>query len=172
MPQAKITATTGSEIVTVSDAKNFIRIDTSDDDALLGNMITQARIWCENYIGKDIVAKTRKYYLEKASSRFEIPFSPIASITSVTVEGVSSSYTTYGINEDIIELDNLGTNKEIIVTYTTAGLDDALLQQAILQFDSSIYYNRADFIVMQGVSFVEIPTNVEHILAPYKNAFI
>lgn len=172
MPQAKITATTGSEIVTVSDAKNFIRIDTSDDDALLGNMITQARIWCENYIGKDIVAKTRKYYLEKASSRFEIPFSPIASIASVTVEGVSSSYTTYGINEDIIELDNLGTNKEIIVTYTTAGLDDALLQQAILQFVSSIYDNRADFIVMQGVSFVEIPTNVEHILAPYKNAFI
>ena len=97
MPQSKITATTGSEIVTVAEAKSFIRIDTSDDDTLLDNMIKQARIWSENYIGKDIVAKTRKYYLEQASSRFEIPFSPIASISSVTVEGVSSNYTTYGV---------------------------------------------------------------------------
>ena len=172
MPQSKITATTGSEIVTIAEAKSFIRIDTSDDDTLLDNMIKQARIWSENYIGKDIVAKTRKYYLEQASSRFEIPFSPIASISSVTVEGVSSNYTTYGINEDVIEINNLGTNKEIIVNYTTAGLDDALLQQAILQFVSTLYDNRADFIVMQGVSFVEVPANVQHILAPYKNAFI
>lgn len=172
MPQSKITATTGSEIVTVSEAKSYIRIDTSDDDALLGDMITQARIWCENYIGKDIVAKTRQYYKELADGRFEIPYAPISSITSITVEGVAATYETYGLYDDVIELNSLGKHKDIIVTYTTAGQDDALLKQAILQFVSTLYDNRADFIVMQGVSFVEIPANVEHILAPYKNAFI
>ena len=172
MPQSKIISTTGSEIVTAADAKNFIRIDTSDDDTLLSNMIKQSRIWCENYIGKDIVAKTRQYYIENVSSRFEIPFGPVASITAVTVEGVSSDYTTYGLYDDVIEFNNLGTNKDVIVSYTTARLDDSLLQQAILQFVSTLYDNRADFIVMQGVSFVEVPANVEHILAPYKNAFI
>lgn len=172
MPQAKIISTTGSEIVTVTDAKNFIRIDTSDDDALLGNMIEQARIWCENYIGKDIVAKSRKYYIEEVSNRFEIPFSPIDTITSVTSEGSTMNYTTYGLYDDVIELNNLGKNKDVIVSYTTSGSDDALLQHAILQFVSTLYDNRADFIVMQGVSFLEVPANVEHILAPYKNAFI
>lgn len=171
MPQAKITATTGSEIVTVTDAKDYIRIDTSDDDTLLGNMIEQARIWCENYIGQDIVAKTRQYYLEYADDRFEIPFAPVSAISSVTIEGNSAEYDTYGLRSDIIALNKLAA-KDIIVTYTTTGLDDGLLQQAILQLVSTFYDNRADFIVMQGVSFVEIPANVKHILAPYKNSFI
>lgn len=171
MPQVKVTATTGSEIVTVSEAKSYIRIDTSDDDTLLGNMIEQARIWCENYIGKDIVAKTRQYYLEEASSRFELPFSPVASISSITVEGSAAEYESYGLHEDVIELNKLAA-KDIIVSYTTAGLDDGLLQQAILQLVSTYYDNRADFIVMQGVSFVQIPANVKQILAPYKNLFI
>jgi hypothetical protein len=82
------------------------------------------------------------------------------------------NYTTYGLYDDVIELNNLGKNKDVIVSYTTSGSDDALLQHAILQFVSTLYDNRADFIVMQGVSFVEVPANVEHILAPYKNAFI
>lgn len=171
MPQVKITATTGSEIVTVADAKGYIRIDTSDDDTLLGNMIEQARIWCENYIGQDIVAKTRQYYLEYTDDRFEIPFAPVSAISSVTVEGVSAAYDTYGLRTDIIALNKLAA-KDIIVTYTTTGLDDGLLQQAILQLVSTFYDNRADFIVMQGVSFVEVPANVKHILAPYKNSFI
>lgn len=172
MPQSKIISTTGSEIVTVTEAKNFIRVDTSDDDTLIGNMIQQARIWCENYIGKDIVAKNRKYYKKEVNNRFDIPFSPVSSITSVTSEGNSVDYTTYGLYEDVIEINNLGKNKDVIVTYTTSGIDDALLQQAILQFVSTLYDNRADFIVMQGVSFVEVPANVKHILSPYKNSFI
>jgi len=171
MPQVKIISTTGSEIVTVSDAKNYIRVDTSDDDALLTNMIEQARIWCENYIGKDIVAKTRQYYLEKTNGRFEIPFAPISAISGVTAEGSSVDYNTYGLHDNVIDL-NDAIAKDVIVSYTTAGLDDALLQQAILQLVSTYYDNRADFIVMQGVSFVEVPANVKHILAPYKNLFI
>jgi hypothetical protein len=171
MPEIKISATTGSEIVTAADAKTYIRIDTSDDDTLLGTMIEQARIWCENYIGKDIVAKTRIYYLEYADDRFELPFSPVASISSATVEGVSAEYDTYGVDKNIFELKKLAA-KDIKVTYTTSGLDDALLQQAILQLVSTYYDNRADYVIMQGLSFMDIPTDVKHILAPYKNSFI
>jgi hypothetical protein len=171
MPELKITATTGSEIVTAADAKAYIRIDTSADDTLLGTMIEQARIWCENYIGKDIVAKTRVYYLEYADDRFELPFNPVATISTVTVEGSTAEYDTYGVDKNIVALKKLAA-KDIKVTYNTSGLDDGLLQQAILQLVSTYYDNRADFVVMQGVSFVEVPTTVKQILAPYKNAFI
>lgn len=171
MPEVKVTATTGSEIVTVSGAKDFIRIDTSDDDTLIGNMIEQARLWCENYISRDIVAKTRVYYLEEADSRFEVPFAPLASISSVTVDGTAASYNTYGVYDEVILLDSLPA-KDIKVTYTTEGMNDGLLQQAILQLVSTYYDNRADFIVMQGVSFVEVPTKVTQILNSYKLMFI
>ena len=52
MRQIKINSTTGSEIVTATQVKNFARIDTSVDDDLIGRQITQARIWCENYISR------------------------------------------------------------------------------------------------------------------------
>ena len=171
MPEIKISATTGTEIVSAADAKSYIRIDTADDDTSIGNMIEQARIWCENYIGKDIVAKTRVYYLEYVDDRFELPFNPVSTISSVTVEGSDAGYDTFGVDKNIVALNKLNA-KDVKVTYTTSGLDDGLLQQAILQLVSTYYDNRADFIVMQGVSFVEVPSNVKQILAPYKNALI
>lgn len=171
MPSEKIVSTTGTEIVSVADAKAYMRVDTSDDDTLIGTMIEQARIWCENYIGKDIVAKSRQYYLEEVNNRFSIPFSPLDSISSVTVEGSSADYDTYGLYDEIIELDQLPA-QDIKVSYSTLGMDNGLLQQAILQLVSTYYDNRADFIVLQGVSFVKVPTEVTQILNSFKNMFI
>lgn len=171
MPSEKIVSTTGTEIVSVADAKAYMRVDTSDDDTLIGTMIEQARIWCENYIGKDIVAKSRQYYLEEVNNRFSIPFSPLNSISSVTIEGSSADYDTYGLYDEIIELDQLPA-QDIKVSYSTLGMDNGLLQQAILQLVSTYYDNRADFIVLQGVSFVKVPTEVTQILNSFKNMFI
>lgn len=169
--QVKINSTTGSEIVTATDVKDFARIDTTDDDTIIGRMITQARIWCENYIGKDIVAKNRTYYTPFVDVRINLPFAPVASISTVTVDGSTATYTARGLDNEIIELNSL-PSKEVKITYVTAGLDDSLLKQAILQLTSTYYDNRADFSVMQGVNFVEVPSNVKAILASYKNMFI
>lgn len=169
--QVKINSTTGSEIVTTSDLKDFARVDTDADDAIIGRMITQARIWCENYISKDIVAKNRTYYVPFTKTRINIPFAPIASISSVTVEDSAATYTSRGLDNEIIELDELPA-KEVKITYVTTGLDDSLLKQAVLQLAATYYDNRADFSVMQGVNFVEVPTSVKDILSSYKNVFI
>jgi hypothetical protein len=169
--EIKINSPTGSEIVTVSDFKDYARVDTSADDTLIGNMIEQARIWCENYISKDIVAKNRTYYLPWTNKRFALPFVPLSSISTLTVEGSAADYETKGIDESIIELNELPA-QEIKVTYITAGMNDGLLQQAILQLASTYYENRADYIVLQGVSFVQVPSDVKSILNSYKSVYI
>lgn len=171
MPSIKISSTIGSEIVSTADVKSYIRIDTDADDTLLGQMITQARIWCENYISKDIVSKTRIYYQEKIDKRITLPFAPVSSITSVISDGVASEYTSYGNDKEILEIKSFPA-KEVKITYNTLGLDDYLLSQAIKQLVSTYYDNRADFIVMQGVSYVKVPTSVTHILSSYKEPFI
>lgn len=74
MPSIKINSTIGNEIVTLAEAKAFIRIDTTDDDTIITTIIEQARLVCENYISADIVSKNRTYYLESANDRFEVPF--------------------------------------------------------------------------------------------------
>lgn len=171
MPSIKINSTIGNEIVTLAEAKAFIRIDTTDDDTIITTIIEQARLVCENYISADIVSKNRTYYLESANDRFEVPFSPITSITTVTVEGSAASHTSYGANNEILSLDKLAA-KDIVVTYITSGINNALLKQAILQLVSTLYDNRSDIIVMQGISFVEIPTDVKNLLSSMKNPFI
>lgn len=168
MRQIKINSVTGSEIITVQDVKDYVRIDTSADDAIIGRMIEQSRVWCENYISRDIVAKSRTYYVDKTNGMFDLPFAPVASISSVTIEGLAAEYTILGLDNETIELDG-GAAENVKVTYSTEGLTDGLLKQALLQLVSTYYDNRSDF-VMGSVN--EIPTNVKSILSSYKSMFV
>lgn len=169
MRQIKINSTTGSEILTVSDVKNYVRIDTSADDTLIGRMITEARIYCENYISRDIVAKNRTYYLSETDALINIPFGPVSSISTVTSEGNAADYTVKGLDNERIELDG-GRSKEVKITYVTTGLSDDLIKNAMLQFISTLYDNRADFVT--GTIVADVPTETRALLGSYKNMFI
>ena len=169
MRQIKVNSVLGNEIITLADVKNYVRIDSDDDNAIITNMIAQARLWCENYISRDIVPKNRTYYMESTSGLFDLPFAPVATIESVTVEGEAATYTEYGLDDLSIELDG-GPSLNVKVTYTTAGLSDGLVKQALLQMVSNYYDNRADFEIGKAVN--EIPTNVKSILSGYKSMYI
>ena len=169
MRQIKINSTTGSEIVSTSEFKDYARISNSADDTLIGLIIKQARIWCENYISRDIVAKNRTYYLDETNGIFDIPFGPITSISSVTVDGtVVTDYTMEGLDNETIDLD--GPAEKVKVTYITSGLDDELLQQAIKQFAVTLYDNRHDYV--EGKSGDMVPSETRVILNSYKNMFV
>jgi|TARA_R110002020_G_scaffold390072_4_gene600573 hypothetical protein len=169
MRQVKINSTTGSEIVSSADLKLFAKIDTTADDAIIARQITQARIWCENYISRDIVAKNRSYYLDETNGIFDIPFGPVATISSIHADGVALTHTNIGLDKETIELDN-GYAQKVTVVYITAGLDDSLLQQAILQLATTYYENRVDWI--SGASINEAPTDVRDVLNSYKAMFL
>jgi uncharacterized phiE125 gp8 family phage protein len=171
MRQIKINTTLGSEIITASEVKNYVRIDTSADDALIATMITQARIWAENFISRDIVSKNRTYYIDRTDTGlFDLPFSPVASISEITINNIiTTNYEILGLDNETIELDQ-GSADRVKITYITSGLNDSLLKQALLQLVSTYYDNRADFIVSQSVS--EIPSNVKIVLSSYKTMFL
>lgn len=172
MRQSKINSTTGSEIVTSADLKLFAKIDTTADDAIIARQITQSRIWCENYISRDIVAKNRSYYLDETSGTFSIPFGPVTSITSIHADGVALTHTNVGLDKETIELDN-GYAKKVTVVYITSGLNDSLLQQAILQLASTYYENRVDFNSGDENKASDlIPSDTRDILNSYKAMFL
>ena len=130
-------------------------------------LIVTARIWCENYIGKDIVAKNRTFYLQEVDDRFTLPFSPIASISSVTSKNTAIAFESYGLDDTIIEIGSLPAD-EVKVTYITTGISDDLIKEAILHLVSTYYDNRADFI--EG-NISEIPTSAKNILQSYKTMY-
>jgi hypothetical protein len=132
-------------------------------------MITQARIFCENYISRDIVAKNRTYYLSQTEAIIDIPFGPVASISSVTSEGNAADYTVKGLDNERIELDG-GSAKDVKITYVTAGLSDDLIKNAMLQFVSTLYDNRSDY--KTGTIVQDVPTETRALLNSYKTMFI
>ncbi len=167
--QIKINSVTGSEIIANSVAKDYMRVDTSADDALIGQMIVQARIWIENYLSRDVVSKTRSLYLATVNERFSLPFSPITSIQSITIDGTATTnYETHGLDEMIVELEDL-PSENVIVNYTTTGFSNDLIKQAMLQLISTYYDYRTDFV--EG-NLNMIPTNVRNILSSEKTMFI
>lgn len=169
MRQIKINSTTGSEIVTASEFKSYARISNTAEDTLIDQIIVEARIWCENYLSRDIVAKNRTYYIPETNGIFDLPFGPIASISSITIDGTAfTGYTIEGLDNETIDLD--GPAEKVKITYITAGLDDDLLQNAIKQLASTLYDNRHDFI--EGKSFNQIPSSTKTILNSYKNMFV
>jgi hypothetical protein len=148
MRQIKIISETGSELITTQEAKDYCKIDYNDDNSIVDNMIEQARVWCENYISKDIVAKQRIYFVPKTNGQFDLPFAPVNSIDEVKINDVvTTDYEMVGLNNETIEF-NSGEATKVSVKYTTLGLSDNLLKQAMLQLISTYYENREDFKTM------------------------
>lgn len=169
MRQIKINSTTGNELLTAQNVKDYVRIDTSADDNIISAMITQARIWCENYISRDIVPKNRTYYIDTTNGIFDLPFGPIASVEEITIDGTASTdYEILGLDNETIELDG-GSAERVKITYITTGIDDALIKQSMLQLISTYYDNRSDFVTG---NISEIPTTTKQILTSYKSMFI
>ena len=170
MRQIKINTTTGSELLTTQNVKDFVRIDTTADDTLIGEMITQARIWSENYISRDIVAKNRSYYLDETNGIFDLPFGPVASISQITIKGTATTdFEILGLDNETIELDQ-GPAERVLITYVTTGINNSLIKQAMLQLISTYYDNRADFVT--GVNLNEITTSTKKILTSFKSMFV
>lgn len=172
MRQIKINSTIGSEILTGQEVKDYVRIDTAADDNIINAMISQARIWCENYISRDIVSKNRTYYLDTTNGLFDLPFGPIASIEEISINSiVTTNYEILGLDNETIELDG-GSAERVKVTFVTAGLNDSLIKQAMLQLISTYYDNRSDISSETKQSETEIPTSTKNILNSYKAMFL
>ena len=56
-----------TEPLTLAEVKTFLRIDTTDYDAILTPLIKTARQLCEKITGRDMINKTWKTYLDNFS---------------------------------------------------------------------------------------------------------
>ena len=131
-----------TDIVTLAEAKNYIRINHNEDDALITNAITQATLMAEVYTYSDIKPKQREMSLSYVNQSFNLFNAPIESIDSVTIDGVeTTNYEIDGIDNPTLKLDVLPSRK-VLVTYTTKGISDVGIKQGILSAIAYLYYGR------------------------------
>jgi hypothetical protein len=117
----------------------------------------------------EIEVDAKEVKAKRETKEFDLPFGPITSVALITIDGTATTaYEILGLDNETIELDQ-GSAERVKITYITAGLNDSLLKQAMLQLISTYYDNRAEFV--EG-SVSEVPTNVRMILSSYKTMFI
>jgi uncharacterized phiE125 gp8 family phage protein len=94
-----------SEPVTVSEAKAHLRVDVSDDDALITALIVAARQAFEEINGRSLFSTTWKLILDgwPACPYIVLPRPPLASVTSVAYTDDAGTVTTWAATNYVVE---------------------------------------------------------------------
>lgn len=99
------------EPITASDAKAFLRVNGSSDDALITRMIVAAREAAESYLQRSLITQSWQLsYDDYAPSRVLLPRGPVQSIASVKMIALDTT-------ETVISNSNyrLNAGKEILL---------------------------------------------------------
>ena len=132
------------EPVTLTEVKNFCKIDIGTDDDLLIALITAARQQCEAFTGVGFVEHSAVAIIDNCNGGIYLPYGPTGAINQVTnwqgtVLVLDSTYTLSGN-----EFKRMLTPKEndITVDYTTGyttlpeSMKTALLNQIYYLYDN------------------------------------
>lgn len=175
-PSASVTAT---DVLSLADAKTWLRVDTSDEDDLITSLIGVAVDRVHNYT---------RYYLQEVSGTFKmsaffdtyLPAGPLVSVSSVTYTEVStpvafnSYYTGNEGPSPYIHFDTppaLDTENVYPVTINaTVGNDSppAALVHAVRLLLSHYYDVRETVIVGTTVS-QPVPQGIMSLMSEYRN---
>lgn len=157
---------TGSEPITTADMKSWAKIDTSADDTLIDNLITEVIDTVERQYNFAIVDKDVTAVYEQYTERVDLPYKPVKSISSIdrldegTKETIESD--DYRLQGGVLYIyeqyrsESRWWRQGLEVSYKAgwSSIPKAIslgLKQAIL----SNYEDRED--IVGGMSVVEIP---------------
>lgn len=174
-----------AEPVTTTEAKAHLRVDISDDDALIAALIKAARQKVERSLGKSLLTQTWVLALDgfPAGARVDLPNGPVQSVTTIktydeddtestlsdTAYFVDTISARVGLNLDYTWPAALRPTNAVLITYVTGYGDDAAdvphdLVQAILLLVGHWYENR-EASASAGV----MPLGVEALLQGYRD---
>ena len=129
---------TGSEPVTLAEAKAYNRVLFSVDDSTIELLITQARETLEQATNLSLVEQTISLTIDTYKDKFRLPYGPIVSVTTVTVntDNVTADYIS---DNGLIKFNGKGTLK---AEYEAGGVEFQGLKIAMLEMIAFLYTNR------------------------------
>ena len=100
------------EPVSLSEVKEYVKLDGEDEDVLLENLIASARITVEKLLGRSLLKQSIALRLDNWPRQvLNLPRSPIISVTAIRTVDEEGVKTTYNANNYYI----IGGNKAQII---------------------------------------------------------
>jgi uncharacterized phiE125 gp8 family phage protein len=176
---------TGEEPVDIETAKNHLRVDIDDDNALIQSLITAAREYCESFTLRAITTQTLEYMLDTfPDGPILLPRPPLINVDSIMYKDVNGAEIILDPSSYIVDADSepakiYPTNGEwpsfepypvnaVHVRYL-AGYEENLpksIRQAMLLLIGHWYENREATVI--GNVANNMPFAVESLLWPHR----
>lgn len=144
------------EPVSVSEAKQHLRVDTSDDDTYIGTLITAARQWAEEYLDRTLISTQWVMKLDAFPYEIELPRPPMAQSGTVTATAV-----TYTIS-DTQETTTLSTSSYRVDREATPGVIRNLYGQSWPSYLSDQNSISVTWWGGYGASGSDVPAAIRH----------
>lgn len=162
MFDVNVTSGPSGELITTAEAKAHLQISFTDDDTLIGSLISAVRSDVERFCGISIGSQTRVWTYDFDGCEWPVPYGPVITITSIVRKQSAGDYSETLTVDDDYDLDGQ-QNKTIKVfgggrcnvTYTCGytSLPESL-KLGMLEEIAYRYENRGDKEVKNGFSDV------------------
>ncbi len=174
------------EPVSLAEAKDFLRLLASDEDELLGTLITAARLMVEAASGRMLIDQSWRLVLDRwpAGGELRLPLSPVGRIIAARVydaaggaqvvtqaslaliEGTDPPVITVHGTVPVPGRDRAAIEIDVVAGFgTTRDLVPAPLRQAVLRLACRWFEHRGDVVSRDAT---HLPAEIAALLAPYR----
>lgn len=170
-------------VISLEEAKNYLRVDGNDDDALIIALIETAEQAAENYTERIFLTRTFEFVFDSAGDSIEIPKSPLQEV--VKIETIDAGGMKSEVNSSIYDVDTTGLRGRVqlksgcawpihrgfasFIITAKVGYGDAVedipapIREAIKQIVAQMYENRGD-----AKADEDMPAIAVSLLRPYR----
>lgn len=96
----KLVTGAASNVVTIEEAQNHLRVDSDDDIGYIEHLIYAAEKHLNDVCGRRYVGETYDLYLDSFVDKIYFPIGPVASITSVKYQDGDDAEQTLTVDDD------------------------------------------------------------------------
>ena len=183
----KLTTAPAIEPVTLDEARNHLKIDSSEDNSLISALITTARQLAEKETKRAFITQTWEMYLDEVGNEIEIPKPPLQDVTSIKAIAADGTETVVDVTTYYVDkAENSPGRVKLKSGYSwpthrgfasfiirlVCGYGDTAtdvpepLRQGILQLIAYLYENRGAEKVT--TLYPPIPESIKAMFWPYK----
>ncbi len=135
-----------TEPCTLAEVKSWAKVDLTDDDTLITELIKTARKQCEGFSGISLITRTVTAYIKNTAGDLELPYGPVVSFTSLTdVDGDAITSDNYILRGGGFKYLVEPYDDYLVAVYTTGFTTlPTQYKTGVLQQFTHLYENRGD----------------------------
>ncbi len=177
-----------TEPVSLVEARLYLRLDQSEEDGLLGTLITAARLMVEAASGRVLIDQGWRLVLDHwpEGGEIRLPLSPVSAVSAARVydaAGQAQTVSPAALALDVVAdppvirvlgpvpepgRERAGIEIDIVAGYGPAAADvPALLRQAVLRLAARWFELRGDVV---GRDAASLPQAIMALVAPFRRA--